>query len=252
MSKKTLLRVVQDYLTYVDGFPVDSIFDSEESQQAALIAEHVFDTVVDKNNDLAFQTVVRSLDASGDNTRPSVLLIPSEIRRIHSSEIWYNTADTPTGVEWKAIKYLRPEDFLKLADMQFYDNESNKQIMVVNGTEFVIRNDKSPDYCTSFDQQELIFDSFDSDIDTTLQESRTKVIATQAPVFLIEDDFEIPLPERMHSGYTDLVIQECCSALRSMTIGTVSRRANQFVAKMQQSQRTVGGKLYSQKKYGRR
>lgn len=250
MSKKTLLRVVQDYLTYVDGFPVDSIFDSEESQQAALIAEHVFDTIVDKNQDLPFQTVVRSLDASGDNTRPSVLLIPSEIRRIHTSEIWYNTADT--GVEWKQVKYLPPEDFMKLADMQFYASESNKQTMLVNGTQFVIRNDKSPDYCTSFDQQELIFDSFDSAVDTTLQESKTKVIATQAPVFLIEDDFEIPLTERMHSGYTDLVIAECCAALRSMNIGTVSRRANQFTAKMQQTQRTVGGKVHSPKRYGRR
>jgi hypothetical protein len=136
--------------------------------------------------------------------------------------------------------------------MQYYASESNKQLMVVNGTQFVIRNDKSPDYCTSFDQQEIIFDSFDSSIDTTLQESKTKVIATQAPVFLIEDDFEIPLPERMHSGYTDLVIQECCASLRSMTIGTVSRRANQFTAKMQQTQRTVGGKLHSPKRYGRR
>lgn len=250
MSKKTLLRVVQDYLTYVDGFPVDSIFDSEESQQAALIAEHVYDTVVDKNRDLAFQTVVRSLESSGDNTRPCVLLIPSEIRRIHTSEIWYNTAQS--GVNWKTVKYIPAEDFLKLADMQFYANESNKQVMTVNGTQFVIRNDKSPDYCTSFDQQELIFDSFDSSVDTTLQESKTKVIATQAPVFLIEDDFEIPLPERMQSGYTDLVIQECCAALRSMSIGTVTRRANQFTAKMQQSQRTVGNQLHSPKRYGRR
>lgn len=247
---KTLLRVVQDYLTYVDGFPVDSIFDSEESQQAAQIAEHVFYTVVDKNQDLPFQTVVRSLDASGDNTRPSVLLIPAEIRRIHSSEIWYNTADT--GVEWKQVKYLRPEDFLQLADMQFYNGESNKQIIVVNGTQFVIRNDKSPDYCTSFDQKEIVFDSYDASVDTTLQESKTKVIATQAPVFLIDDDFEIPLSERMLSGYTDLVIQECCAALRTMQINTVSRRANQFLAKMQQTQRTVGGKVHSPKRYGRR
>lgn len=250
MSKKTLLRVVQDYVTFVDGFPVDSIFDSEESQQAALIAQHVYDTIVDKNQDLPFETVVRSLDSSGDDTRPCVLAIPSEIRRIHTAEIWYNTAEE--GVEWKPVRYLRPEEFLKLPDMQYFSSESNKQVMEVNGTQFVIRNDKSPDYCTSFDQQEIIFDSFDSNIDTTLQESKTKVIATQVPVFLIQDNFEIPLPERMHSGYTDLVIQECCAALRSMTISTVSRRANQFLAKMQQTQRTVGGKLHSPKRYGRR
>lgn len=246
---KTLLRVVQDYLTYVDGFQVDSIFDSEESQQAALIAEHVYDTIVDKNRDLQFNTTVRSLDPSGDNTKPCLLRIPSEIRRIHNSEIWYNTA--ATGIEWKRVQFIQPNEFLQLADMQSSVG-TNKEIQEVNGVPFVIRNDKSPDYCTTFDDVYLVFDSYESDKDTTLQESKTKVIATGAPTFLLEDDFNIPLPERMLSGYTDTVIQECCAALRSMSIPTVARRSNQFLAKMQQTQKTIGNKMAVNKKYGRR
>jgi hypothetical protein len=39
--KLSLLRIVQVYLDYVDGFTVDSIFDSDEALQAASIAEHV-------------------------------------------------------------------------------------------------------------------------------------------------------------------------------------------------------------------
>lgn len=250
MSKKTLLRVVQDYLTYVDGFQVDSIFDSEESTQAAQIAEHVFNTIVDKNRDQMCSTVVRSLDASTDGDLPCVLRVPSEIRRIHNSEIWYNVHKTG-GVQWHRVQFIDPVDFLALASGSTND-APDTEVQHINGVPFIICNKKDPDYCTTFDDKTIVFDSYNSDIDTTLQESKTKVIATEAPVFLLQDDFLIPLPERMLSGYTDTVINECAVALRSVGNPNVARRANQFLSKMQQTQKTIGDKMAVKKRYGRR
>jgi hypothetical protein len=250
MSKKTLLRVVQDYLTYVDGFQVDSIFDSEESQQAAQIAEHVFYTVVDKNRDQMHSTVVRSLDASTDGDLPCVMLIPSEIRRIHDSEIWYNTHKTG-GVQWSRVQFIDPKEFLVYVSGMNTDQE-NTEVMLVNGVPFVVMNNRAPLYCTTFDDHTLVFDAYDSELDSTLQESKTKIVAVQAPVFLQEDDFLIPLPERMISGYTDTVINECAVALRGIGNQNVARRSNQFLSKMQQSQKTIGDKYSVKKLYGRR
>jgi len=250
MSKKTLLRVVQDYLTYVDGFPVDSIFDSEESTQAAQIAEHVFNVIIDKNRDLMHATVVRSLDSSGDGDLPCVLRVPSEIRRIHNSEIWYNVHETG-GVQWHRVKFIDPVEFLALSNGASTDPD-NTEVQYVNGVPFIVMNDKQPDYCTTFDDVTLVFDSYNKQIDTTLQESKTKVISTEAPVFLMEDSFLIPLPERMLSGYTDTVINECAVALRSVGNPNVARRSNQFLSKMQQTQKTIGNKMSVQKRFGRR
>jgi hypothetical protein len=250
MSKKTLLRVVQDYLTYVGGFQVDSIFDSEESTQAAQIAEHVFYSIVDKNRDLMCTTVVRSLDPSADISLPCVLTIPSEIRRIHSSEIWYNEHKTG-GVQFKRVKFIDPVEFLKFSE-GITTNAENTAVQYVNGVPFVITTNKSPDYCTTFDDKVLVFDSYDSSVDDTLQESKTKVISTQSPVFLLQDDFIIPFPDRMISGYTDLVINECAVALRSVGNPNVARRANQFTAKLQQTQKAIGSKMPTKQKYGRR
>lgn len=246
---KTLLKVVQDYLTYVDGFQVDSIFDSEESVQAAQIAEHVFNTIVDKNRDQMCLTVVRSLDASADADLPCVMLIPSEIRRIHDSEIWYNT-HTSGGVQWSRVKVIDPKEFLAYVS-GVNTEQVNTEIMEVNGVPFVIMNNRAPLYCTTFDDRTIVFDSYDLAVDTTLQESKTKVVATQAPVFLLQDDFLIPLPDRMLSGYTDVVINECAVALRGVGNPTVSRRSNQFLAKMQQTQKTIGDKYSVKKRYGR-
>ena len=250
MSKKTLLRVVQDYLTYVDGFQVDSIFDSEESTQAAQIAEHVFYTIVDKNRDLMCKTVVRSLDPSADADTPCVLTIPSEIRRIHNSEIWYSIHEG-TGVQWHRIKFIQPEEFLKLVSGVTTEPD-NTEVQYINGVPFVFINNKQPDYCTTFDDQMLVFDSYKQDIDSTLQESKTKVVSTESPVFVMEDSYVIPFPDRMISGYTDAVINECAVALRSMGNPNVARRTNQFLSKLQQTQKTIGDKMPAPKRFGRR
>lgn len=249
MSRLTLLKVVQNYLDYVDGFSIDSIQDSEEAQQAANIAEHVYYRLIDKNRDTPSRMYVGSLDASLDMTKPCILRIPSDVNRIHDSVVSYNV-DTDGGVFWQTVQYISPEEFLKVVSIS--TEPSNTEVMEVNGIPFVILNDRFPMYCTSFDDEELVFDSYHSLYDDTLQESKTRVIGTQSVVFLQEDDFVIPLPDRMHSGYCDAVINECCEALRDIQKPTVARYANAFMAKMQQSQKRVGDKHAIKKKFGRR
>lgn len=240
--KLNLLKVVQNYLDYVDGFSVDSIFDSDESIQAANIAEHVYYTILDKNRDgIPTTTQIGTLEPSLDPDRPCVMEIPEEVTRIHDSVIRYNG---------RTVRYIPPSEFLRYMDGRTILH--NTQSMIHRGIEFVIQNDKDPDFCTSFDDRELVFDSFDAAEDTTLQSSKSVVTFTGHPVFLIQDTFIIPLPTRMHSGYQDVVINECCEALRDIQKPSVARRANAFLAKLQQSQKSIGDRNITQKRYGRR
>jgi hypothetical protein len=39
--------------------------------------------------------------------------------------------------------------------------------------DFRYRNDKAPEYYTSFDDRQIVFDSYDADVDSTLQKSKT-------------------------------------------------------------------------------
>lgn len=252
MSRLTLLKVVQNYLDYVDGFQVDSIADSEEAVQAASIAEHVFYRLIDKTRDTPIISYVGSLDSSLDVTKPCILKIPAQVNRIHNSTISYNVAtDADTGgVQWQEVKFVSPEEFLKVVSIS--TDANNTEVMEYNGIPFVILNDRFPMYCTTFNDVDLIFDSYNKEYDDTLQESKTRVIGTQSVTFLQQDDFVIPLPDRMHSGYCDLVINECCEALRDIVKPTVARHANAFQAKMQQSQKRIGDKHKVAKRYGRR
>jgi len=250
VSRLTLLKVVQTYLDYIDGFQVDSIFDSEEATQAASIAEHVFYRLIDKTRDTPSVSFVGSLDASLDTSKPCILTIPAQVNRIHDSVVSYNTATEDGVVEWSTVKYVSPEEFLVATNIS--SKADNTEIMEVNGIPFVILNDRFPTYCTTFDDRTLVFDSYNKKYDDTLQESKARVIGSQSVVFLQHDDFVIPLPDRMHSGYCDLVINECCEALRDIQKPTVARHANAFQAKMQQSQKRIGNKHTVAKRYGRR
>lgn len=249
MSRLTLLKVVQNYLDYVDGFQVDSIHDSEESVQAAHIAEHVFYRLIDKNRDTPSVSFVGSLDASLDDTKPCILRIPAEVNRIHDSVVSYNVS-TDGGVYWQDVKLVTPEEFLKVVSIS--TEPDNTEVMEYNGIPFVILNDRFPMYCTTFNDTELVFDSYHKEYDDTLQESKSRVIGSQSVTFVLDDDFVIPLPDRMHSGYCDVVINECCEALRDIQKPTVARHANAFQAKMQQSQKRIGDKHKVAKRYGRR
>lgn len=242
--KKNLLRVVQTYLDYVDGFQVDSIFDSDEALQAATIAEHVYYTLLDKNRSgIPYQRRTLNLTSSGDINAPNVLFLPDSVARIHESKVYYS------GEE---VCYLRPDAFLERYQQEVRGDKF--QEVKIGGVKYYINKTKQPEFFTSFDDYTLIFDSFDEEEDTTLQSSKSVAYVSDHPVFLLQDDFVIPLPDHMHSGYQDLVTQECCEALRDIQKPQVARRANAFLSKLQKSSDRVGEGLFNHKKirYGRR
>ena len=67
MAQYTLLDVVQGYLDATDGFPVNSIDDTEEAQQVANIAEIIFDEVIADIRDWGRARQLVQLDASASN-----------------------------------------------------------------------------------------------------------------------------------------------------------------------------------------
>jgi hypothetical protein len=242
----TLLGVVQSYLNRTDGFYVNSIFETDESQQVALIAEEVFYSLAEEyRNLLTFQKDV-NLDAVSDTSKPNYLLIPENIQRIQESKLWYNAAkigDTTATLSYKKVEYLTPLDFMDLVNQRQVTTDNSNVITVegYDGTQMAVVNNQFPSYFTSFDGKYIVCDSYHSDYDTTLQASKTKMVATELPIFLQEDDFVIPLPDSMTQLYRDNVEDEARSALREERDPVVAQRARRTRIKMQQDKRVAGG-----------
>ena len=75
------------------------------------------------------------------------------------------------------ITYLEPVEFLFKTNNRNSDNENIEIIDNGGGVELLIDNSAHPRYWTSFNDQEIVFDSFDNTVDTTLQASNGKAEA---------------------------------------------------------------------------
>jgi hypothetical protein len=198
MAKPTLLAIVQDLLSDMDGDEVNSLNDTIEAQQVATVVRNVYRGIVEEYDLQAIETVFQ-LEASGTVDRPTHMTIPSAVFNV--TEVRYNTAtsgaSTPHFVE---IPYVTPSEFL---DMVSNNDASDAEYQSVTdpGTNFVfvIRNNRAPSLWTSLDGgNTVVFDSFDRAVDGTLQSSKTQCIGDKRNDLIIADTSLVMLPETMH------------------------------------------------------
>jgi len=252
MNPKTLLEVIQVYLTYSNGTEVDSIHSTDEAYQAAVIAKKMFYAVTEKSKDFQGTSKLITLDHLGDLSKPNYLLIPEGVNHLKDALIKYNNSSPTKRVNYVQVKYLDPRDFLDMLSIRTVISDRYEEITNFDNVTYIVDTEKHPQYFTSFDGKHLVFDSFKKSEDTALQASKSQVLCNVSSEFYLEDNFVIPLSSNLTSGYEDVVIQECLLALRQETNATVSRRANAFMTKLQQNHRVVGNKSTGRRKYGRR
>lgn len=190
--KPTLLEIVQDILSDVEGDEVNSITDTEESEQVARHVKAAYRAIVSKSNwphtRRAVALVVRS-----DLNFPTHMTVKEELKELIS--VRYNVAKEGDSRRiYKELTYLDPDKFLTKLNAR--DNTSDNIDIVLDdsGIELLINNNKAPQYYTSFDDVNLVFDSYDSAVDDTLQESKLQAQGYIIPEFTITDSFVPDLP----------------------------------------------------------
>jgi hypothetical protein len=191
--KTTLLEMVQSVLSDMDSEAVNSISDSVEAQQVASVIEDTYYNII-SNREIPELKRILNLTSLSDSTRPTHFKYPTNVKQVE--EVRYNIA--PSGsVTYKTIPYIDPLDFVS---RQATDEDAVNIIQVtdVDSTAvLLIRNNAMPNYYTSFDDEHMVFDSYDASVDTTLQASKTMAYGTVYPTFSITDSFEPHLDDNM-------------------------------------------------------
>ena len=247
--KRTLLMVVQEYLDATSGFYVDSIFDTDESQQVAKIAERVYYQMVQEYDNILFTMDDLSLESVSDITRPNYMLLPKKIQKIQESKIWYNVSKKTGELDYRLVTYLPPLDFV---EHTLHSNTTNSIIVKgYNDNRMPIKTNQFPTYFTSFDNIYVVFDSYNNEFDTALQASKTRFVGSQEKVFLQEDVFEIPIPNHLSETYLDMFLNEALTLVHQQPIGMIAQRARVKKIKLQQDNRTLG-QGRSKASYGRK
>lgn len=190
--RMTLLDIVQDILSDMDSDEVNSIDDTVESQQVAQIVKSAFFAMMSNRNWSHLRRAI-SLYPSGNVTRPTHMKVKENFKEL--CFINYDVAKiTDDRKLYREMKWLEPDKFLFLLNNR---NTSDTNVLTVkdhSGIDLFIIKDKAPQYYTSFNDVELVFDSFDEQVGATLQEGKLQAVAYVIPSWLHQDDYVPDLP----------------------------------------------------------
>lgn len=218
--KLTLLEITQSILSALNGEEVNSIGDTTESKQ---VAECVKTSYLNMQGryDLPEHNQLLQLVPSNDETQPVLMYRPDSVNRVEWIK-YYNSSSTgtstvgshihdlnldvpgfpsnasPSPPGFSDVKLLDVKDFIDLVN-NFNPNEDDVESFTltvnINSNDepqtfnFLYKNNKIPQYCCIIQNYFIIFDSFDSNVDTTLQGSKTLCLAWVVPKFKMEDNF---------------------------------------------------------------
>lgn len=180
--KYTLLSLVQLVLTYSDDLNVQSVGETEESEQAVSMVNQVYNDLISVYpwphlhtiTTLATTVTAHIMKLAGTSPHPTSILNINWIR--------YSDKD---------VRYITPHEMRQ----KLSGRDTDLSSVDTNGA----INDVDPTYWTSNDDFNIIFDSYN----ISLASNKTEVSA-ETTVTSLSDDADIPnLPERFHStlGY---------------------------------------------------
>lgn len=223
MAKSTLLDMVQEVLASLDSDTVNSFDDTIESEQVAFIIRRAYYDMINQLK-IPEHIDVIEITASGDSDLPTHMYVPDGVTAITS--VKYNKIRSgETQLDYRDVWYSSPEDFTKKV-LSRNSTASNIKTVAITGGKLLIQTDKAPEYYTSFNDTTLIFDSYDSAVDTTLQTSKFMVTGTKEKLFTLSDTFT---PE-LDSNLFPLLINEA----KSLAFVELKQQAN---AKAEQAAR---------------
>jgi hypothetical protein len=144
------------------------------------------------NIELPYQYNLIPLESSGDTAKPTHMKVPDNVDNF--KWIQYNTGTALEPI-YEEVVYLTPEQFImRISDYQ----DSNNPLIVqdYSGSYLTVYSDKHPQWYTLFDDVHVVFDSYDSSVDDTLQESKVRAFGQTIPTWSMTDSFVPDLPAK--------------------------------------------------------
>jgi len=223
--KLTLLEIVQSVLSEMDSDEVTSIGDTAESDQVALLARDVYLSFVSNKNWAHTQKLIQ-LPATFGSSKPTALKLPDDIKKLEWINYDCRRDALDQRVNQQGIKYLYPDEFIKLSNSLDVTQDFVEQFQLPGGAFISITNNANPRYWTSFDDVYLVCDSYDSSIETNLQESKTQAFASLTPTFVLNDTFVPHLPDEAFAAYIEELKSRAFVSFKQVSNPKTEQEAN--------------------------
>jgi len=189
--KKTLLEIVQYILNDLDSDSVNSISDTAESEQVASIVRSSYEKLIANRNWPHLRKLFQ-LEHVGDLTKPNYLRAPEGLKELTFFK--YECQKQDGKLLQQDVIYMYPDEFLRYISSRNQNNVNVSTVVDFGGSKLLISNDHSPRYWTTFDDEYIVTDSYDSAVDDVLQKSKTQCVGYIHPTWVHNDTFIPNLP----------------------------------------------------------
>lgn len=191
---KTLLEIVQKVLSETGYDEVDSISDTVDSQQVAMIVESVFEEIRELN-DLPSGLTYFQLNATGTST-PTVMSIPDGVHEI--VELEYNVKeDSGDPDNFQPIRQVDLVTFYRASNQLDETGTDVDTVSIAGATSYKIRNDVAPSMFTVYNDKYILFNAYNSALETNLQKVKSRCLGYKYATFQMTDSFDIPLSPQL-------------------------------------------------------
>lgn len=114
--------------------------------------------------------------------------------------------------------------------------------LTTNGSDtftFAFRNDTHPKFYTTYDDNQVLFDSFNSDEDAFLQKNKSQAFGPMSPVFTLSDAFVPDLDSRQFTLLLNEAKSQAFIELKQQANPKSEKRARRGWIKVQQTQNAI-------------
>jgi hypothetical protein len=215
MAKMTLIDMVQDIMSDANMDDVNNIHDTPDSLQVAQIVKSTYFEMIGNKNWPHLRELL-SLASSTDSKMPTHMKLPDDVKEMEW--VKYNTRKlSDTFDKFSDVEYAYPDEFLARTNAYKTDQANVEQIIDFSGVRFNILNDKAPEFWTSFDDEFIVFNSYDSEIEAILQSIKTQASGFREPTWTHSDTFVPDLPSEAFPGPTSGSKVFCVLATQAIT-----------------------------------
>lgn len=208
--KLTLLEIIQSVLSDMDAEEVNSIGDTSEATQVASIVRDTYFNLISNRNVPEHKQFVKLVSLS-DINKPTHFKYGEGVQDI--VKVWYDTTSN-SDLGYTEVEFVSPLEFIAMSDA--HQSDYKKVLDVAAGTTLRIKSNAQPSYYTSFDDEHIVMDSYDSSVEVTLSNSKSRAYGTKVPTFdMTKDDF---VPDLDHN-YFPLLLSESKSLAFSLLKG---------------------------------
>lgn len=208
MAKRTILELIQQLGEGIGSDEIDALDETIEASDIMTILKQSYKEVLDRKTWEFMKGHIRQLEASALGA--NVLGIPADVLKV--TKITYR--DDPSD-KFVDVGYLSAEDFMKIVQARNTANANITAIVNAAGVSINVRTDATPQYWTSFDEETITFDAYDSDVSAGNLYTDSVIISDVMPVTDFTDPAAVlSLPERMETLVFNEALSTCNYRIR--------------------------------------